>query len=439
MAETAFEAREALVVGASHRTSSMAARDRLFIEDADLPGVHERLRERGVFQALVLSTCDRIEVQAVHQSGDDTATRIIEVLAEHARMMPAELAAQFTVLSGADAVRQIFRVAASLDSLIVGEPQVLGQVKAAHRLARTCGMIGSELESLLQAAYQAAKRVRTETLIGERPVSIAASAVELARDLHGDLAGCSALVIGAGEMGTLIAEALQGAGLAHVALTHPSPARIEGIARQLNCHVASFEALAAALAEADIVLAAMGRRHYVLGADLVRSALAKRRRKPIFLVDTGIPGDIEPAVSRLDDAFVYDINDLERIAMAGRAEREAEAEKADALIEDAVAAFVRDRAERTAVPVLSLLRDRFEEVRRQSVADAGNDADKATRLLVNRLLHVPSEVIRNAAAEKSNGALWRSLESAVRKLFALDAPSDEKPAAGKKNRQKDQK
>jgi glutamyl-tRNA reductase len=427
MTETTFEAREALVVGASHRTSSMTVRDRLFVEDADLPALLERLRARGVFQALVLSTCDRIEVQAVHRAGDDTATRIIEVLAEQARMMPAELANQLYVLSDADAVRQVFRVAASLDSLIVGEPQVLGQVKAAHRLARTCGMIGAALETLLQAAYQAAKRVRTETLIGERPVSIAAAAVALARDLHGDLSGCAALVIGAGDMGALIAESLRDGGVSHITLTHPSQIRVEGIARHLNCHVAPFESLSGSLAAADIVLAAMGRRHHILNADLVRGALAKRRRKPIFLVDTGIPGDIEPAVSRLDDAFVYDLNDLERLAMAGRAEREAEAEKADALIEAAAAAFARDRAERMAVPVLSMLRDRFEDVRRQSLADSGGDAEKATRLLINRLLHMPSEVIRGAAAEKSNGAVWGSLERAVKKLFALDGQAEPQP------------
>ena len=434
--EPSRDVRETLVIGTNHQSSSMGVRDRLFIEDADVPGVQERLQARGVLQALVLSTCDRIEVHVVHQAGDDTASRIIEVLAEHAGMAVAELANQLYVLSGTEAVHHIFRVAASLNSLIIGEPQVLGQVKAAHRLSRTCGAIGADLESLLQSAYEVAKRVRTDTGIGAGPVSIAAAMVQLARDLHGDLSQCNTLVVGAGDMGALIATSLREAGLQQLTLMHPSAARVENLARALNSHVAPYEKLADHLIDADIVLMAMGRRHYILNADLVNGAIAHRRHKPVLLIDTSVPGDIEPAVSRIDDAFVYDFNDLERLAVAGRAKREAEAEKAAALVEAGVEDYLRTCAERTASPILTLLRQHFETERRKALIDAGQDAEKATRLFMNRLLHAPSERLRKIAADQSASAQrsqnpqnslgpsgpsgWLSLEIAIKRLFALD-------------------
>jgi len=187
-----------VVVGANHRSSSLMIRDRLFVEDAAVPDFLDRLRQRGLSQALVLSTCDRFEVQAFARGGEDTAQRILEAMAEHGHVTAEDLRGQTYVLWDEDAVRHIFRVTASLDSMMIGEPQVLGQVKASHRLSRNAGMVGGELDALLRAAYGAAKRVRTETAIGERPVSIAAVATQLAHDLHGDLSQCSALLVGAG-------------------------------------------------------------------------------------------------------------------------------------------------------------------------------------------------------------------------------------------------
>ncbi|MGY8990558.1 MAG: glutamyl-tRNA reductase [Rhodospirillales bacterium] len=421
MVATSIDTREVLIVGANHRSSSMGIRDRLFVEDADISGMHKKLQARGIYQALILSTCDRTEVTVIHRSGDDTATRIIEALAEHADVSIAELANQLYVLSNVDAVQHIFQVAASLDSLVIGEPQVLGQVKAAHRLSRTCGAVGSDLEALLQSTYETAKRVRTETNIGEGPVSLAAATVQLARDLHGDLQHCNALVVGTGDMGSLIAISLRDAGLQQITLTHPTPFRVEGMARDLNCHVAPFEQLADQLIEADIVLAAMGRRHHTMSAALMTGAIDKRRHKPVLLIDTSLPGDIEPAVSRLDDAFVYDLNDLEHLAVTGRADRQNEAEKATAIVEMGVRRYMRHCAEQTAAPVLTLLHQHFESERQLALKNASQDAEKATRLFMNRLLHMPSEVLRESAADEVvtlEG--WRSVETAVKRLFGLN-------------------
>ncbi|HEB78980.1 MAG TPA: glutamyl-tRNA reductase, partial [Rhodospirillales bacterium] len=182
-----------LVVGANHRSSSMTLRDRLFVEESAAPAFLKRLSQLGIEQAMVLSTCDRVEVQAIATSGDGAEKRIKKVMAEHAELNPGDLGDQIYVLWDEDAVRQIFTVTASLDSLMIGEPQVLGQVKDSHRLAREAKMSGGGLEALFQAAFAAAKRVRSETAIGQRPVSMAAVATQLARNVHGDLSGCSGL------------------------------------------------------------------------------------------------------------------------------------------------------------------------------------------------------------------------------------------------------
>ncbi len=427
MAKTSSHKGRPLVVGANHRSSSLTVRDRLFVEDPAVPAFLERQRQSGVEQAMVLSTCERVEVQAVHDDADVAARCITGVMAEHAGLKPADLDGQLYVLSGADAVRHIFTVTASLDSLMIGEPQILGQVKAGHRLARDAGMNGTELEALLQAAYGAAKRVRSETTIGQRPVSIAAAAVQVAQELHGDLARCTGLLVGGGDMGALVAGGLLSAGLGHLTVTHPSEARAEGAARALDCHVAPFDELARLLADADIVLTSMGTRRHVVTADMITAALGKRRHKPVFLVDTGIPGDVEPAVNRIDEAFLYDLNDLERVAMEGRATRETEAGGAWRIIDAEVAGFLRGRAERTAVPALTRLREHFEAAREKALADAGNDAHKATRLLVNRLLHSPSEAMRELARASGGGAGtgdggdWQTAERVLKRLFGLDA------------------
>jgi glutamyl-tRNA reductase len=412
-----------VVVGANHRSSTANLRDMIFVADAAAPALLRGLVGSSLAQALLLSTCDRVEIQGL--ASDPAAVRgaVAAALAAHAALDPLALEGQLYLRAGEEAVRHIFAVAASLDSAIIGEPQVLGQVKAAHRLARETGTVGSELEAVLQAAYGAAKRVRSETAIAEGPVSLVATAVELAREVHGDLAPLSGLLIGTGDLGQMMAEELQRAGLGRITVVAPQTARAEAIARELSGHYAELATLGASLAESDVVIACAGSGRYLVSGEMVEQALRRRRRRPVYLIDLGVPSDVEPSVNRIDDAYLYDLGDLERVALAGRAQRANAAEEAWRILEEELAGFARARAERSAVPALVALRRHFEALRDEVLLQAGKaGAEEATRLLVNRLLHQPSETLRALAAEETAAGPARraAIERLLRELFRLD-------------------
>ena len=223
-----------IVVGANHRSSSLALRDAIFVDDAAQAEFLAGLRDAGLSQAVALSTCDRVEVLTLHHDAAIAEAAATAAFAARAKLSPDSLAGQFYILTDQAAVRHCFAVTASLDSLIIGEPHVLGQVKACHRMARDAGLCGPELETLLGVAYGVAKRVRSETAVAERPVSIASAAVQFARDLHGDLAECEGLLIGTGDMGELVAESLLAAGLSRMVVTAPRQSRADAIAESLS-------------------------------------------------------------------------------------------------------------------------------------------------------------------------------------------------------------
>ena len=343
---------------------------------------------------------------------------MLETLAREGECSVEELQEQTYTLTDEKAVEHMFRVTASLDSLMVGEPQVLGQVKHAHRQATETDHVRAELETWMQASYSAAKRVRTETKIGEGPVSMAASAVQISRDLFGDLSKCRVLLVGTGDMGEMIARDLQELGIASLTVTHPRKGRADALARDLGAHIADFENFEQLLTDSEIVLTAVGTRRFSLAKAPVKAALKARRYKPMFIVDAGVPGDVEADVETLDDAFVYGLGDLEQVALQGRAGREQEAARADQIILEEVERFSKSRAERAAVPALTRLRNKFERAQEQALQDAGGDAEKATRLLVKRLLHDPSEAMRRIAADDE--AAWARLEFAMERLFNLN-------------------
>lgn len=415
------------VVGANHRSSSVLLRDRMFVDETRAPVLFERLSRAGIRQAVLISTCDRVEVQGAHEEPLDTMQEIRNIFASVVGGSASELNDQLYFLHDDEAVRHMFSVVSSLDSQMIGESQVLTQVKESHRLACDYGMVGSELEGIFQSAYSVSKRVRSETRIGEGPVSIAASALQIARNVHGDLGSCTGLVLGFGDMGEFIGGHLRAAGLGRTMLAGPSR-RTEALARRMGWHYASMEDLAGALAEADIVVTAAGTGGYLITADQVMVALKRRRYRPILLLDGAVPGDIEPATDRLEEAFVYTLDDLERTALASRTSREDAAGQAWHIVDDEVALWRQRQVEQTAVPVLIALRRHFEETRSEILtANPQADASEATRLLINRLLHHPSRAIRELAGMmKSIDADGSTAhEKLVRRLFQLPIGDDE--------------
>lgn len=408
-----------LVVGTSHRTSGAAFRDRLFVDVDDQPAFLDRLRDTGVSNAVFLATCDRVEVQALHSDHDVTAHAILDLMASYSGVERRELDQQCYRLDGRAAMTHLFSVAASLDSLVVGEPQVLGQLKDCHRLAQSKSMIDTELGGILAAAYRAAKRVRTETTIGQRPVSIAAAAERLARNVHGDLAHCTALLVGAGEMGELIADHLRRAGLGRITVTARIAAQAEGLAQRVGGHHALFNVLQLCLDDSDIVITAVGTGRHAITREMISTALSHRKRRPVFLIDTGVPGDIQPSVNELDDAFVYDLAELEAVALKGLAGRDAETSSAVAVVEEEVSRYFAEQAGREISPVIAALRQHFQSVRQDVLDDEPDDAAAATRLLVNRLLHEPSDVLRSMS--KDRNAALQNAESLLGTLFGVDS------------------
>ena len=424
-----------LIVGVSHRTGTAALRERLFVDETGQTELLAALRAAGLNEALVLSTCDRTELHAVAGEPTKAAAAMRDILARQGRVAAAEIAAQGYELIGDAALRQLFAVASSLDSVVVGEPQVLGQLKDSHRLSTSLGMMGPRLEAALCAAYGAARRVRGETAVGERPVSIAAAAIQMARGVHGDLGRCSALLLGGGEMGELMAAQLRQAGLAQLTVLHKSAPRGALIAHRLGGHMRMFEELATALADADILIAALGDERQTVTTAAIKQALRARRQRPMICIDSAVPGDIEPAVHDLDGAFRFDLGDLERLAVAGQSSRAAAADPAWAIVDAEVAAFAAGAATRLAVPAVVTLRRHFETVRDRVVAEnPGADAATVARLLVNRLLHAPSAVLRELAANATvdGGGELVAIERLLTRLFgaaeAAPAGDEEKDA-----------
>ncbi|MDA1310092.1 MAG: glutamyl-tRNA reductase, partial [Proteobacteria bacterium] len=330
------------VIGLNHRTCPDALREAVFVADEELPGFLQILRQAGFDEAMVLSTCDRIEVQAffptsgfaqsgLRKSGDrliDFRETVASALTAPTGVLPEPIAPE-QVLSalyhhqGLAALKHLFRVAASLDSQIVGEPQVLGQVRASHRIAADQSMVAANLDRLLQASYIAAKRVRGETTIAEGPVSLIAAALRVARRIHGDLARCQLAVLGADELALMLGARFKEAGVAGIVIGDRNPRRATAAARDLVAHTVDFDTRGQAMAQADIVISATGDGRHAITEEMVRSAVRARRRKPIFIIDLAVPGDVEPAVERIDEAFLYDLDDLERLALEGKAGRSA--------------------------------------------------------------------------------------------------------------------
>jgi glutamyl-tRNA reductase len=416
-----------VAVGVSHKQAPISVREVLAVPADKLLFRLQELRGLpGVREALILSTCNRLEIFAAVDSWA-IAGNVLDTLD------PA--AASLAVCnSGTEAVRHLFRVAASLESMVVGEAQILGQLKEAAAQAELAGTMGPELRRAIARATSSARRVRTETQIAQGAVSLSSVAADLARQLLGDLAGKSVLLLGAGEMGRLAAREFRSRGAQELLVANRSGATAQSLAREVCGTQASFEQLPQLLERVDAVICSTGAGHHIVTHAQVKRAALARRHRPLFLVDLALPRNVEPCTNELENVYVYDLDDLERLAAQNRGLREAEVADAEQLVEQELLAWQTQEDERRSLPALMRLRTRGEAVARIEVektlgALPGLSERQQARVramamaIVNKLLHEPTMRLR---AEAGKGPL----AEAALELFGLEVqPIREEPLA----------
>ena len=415
------------VAGINHRTAPVALREQLALEDDKL---RELLRDglsAGVVDELVVvSTCNRVEVYGVAPVPGEARAAIFRKLCRHRGVDVAAVeAALYTHLDG-DAVHHVFRVAASLDSMMLGEPQILGQVKDAFALAQSCETVGPALHTLFTQAFAVAKKVRTDTEIGQHAVSVSFAAVELARKIFAGLAGKAVLLVGAGEMGELAARHLVEQGAFPIYVANRTWSRAQDLARALSGTAVPFDELPTALASVDIVITSTGATMPVITRDTVHRIMHGRRARPLFFVDIAVPRDVEAGVDTLDDVYCYDIDDLKQVVEANIRERAREAQRAESLVEREVAKFRARLSDVEVIPTIVSLRERLEGIRAGEVRKVLARLPEATpetraalealsTAIVNKILHAPITKLR----ESSRAGAGRSWTELVHELFGL--------------------
>jgi len=404
------------VLGISHHSAPVEVREKLaFAPERQAEALGELAGQPGVTEAVLVSTCNRTEVYCLAE--DPASARAW--LCAAAERVGLQLDRHVYCHSGESAVRHAFRVAAGLDSMVLGEPQILGQVKQAVRVAEGAGTVGGQLGKLFQQTYAVAKQVRTETALGAQSVSMAAAALKLAQNVYGDLARTRLLLIGVGEMVELAATYFVAQRPQAVVVANRTLERGEAFAERFEATAISLADLPARLAEFDIVLTGTASTLPILGKGLIESALKARKRRPIFIVDFAVPRDVETQVAELDDVFLYTVDDLGRLAQQGAQARQGAVDEAETLVARQVAAFRAWQEGRSAVPAIVDLRrrvDRYREVeltRARARLARGDDPsavlEALSRGLANKFLHHPSQSLTRAgAAERER--LLRALE-----------------------------
>jgi glutamyl-tRNA reductase len=431
------------LIGVNHTTAPLEVRERLAIADSRLPDACRDLTAYpGIEEGMLISTCNRVEVVA-HTSNGSADLR--GFLQHHFQLKPEELEAHLYEFHNKDAVRHIFRVASSLDSMVVGEAQILGQVKAAYATARAVGAVRGQLDQLLTRAFAVAKRVRTETAVGSSSVSIASVAVELAKKIFGSLQGKNVFIVGAGKMSELAARHLMAHGCEAIFVSNRTYDRAVGLAHKFNGQAIRFDDLYEQCDRADIVITSTGSPQAIFRREHGEQFLARRKNRPMFFIDIAVPRDVSPDMEKLDGIFIYDIDDLQQAVSSHVADRRAEAERAEAIIASEVERFeARVEARSTAldvVPTIVSLQDHLETIRQAEIdrvrgrmgrltPEQEMAVEALTRGIINKVMHTPITTLKSAARESEA----TTVVDVVRRLFNLqvkakdDAQTDSKKA-----------
>jgi glutamyl-tRNA reductase len=416
-----------LTIGLNHMTAPVEVRERLHIPEAALPVLLERLgKEATVLERLVLSTCNRVEVYAVTADLEQAQAAIPAVLAEGTQTPLALFQDRLYHHHQEEAVRHAFRVAASLDSLVLGESQILHQMKEAYQMAQAQAATGPILNTLMTRTLGVAKKVRTETGIGESTVSVPSAAIGLAKTIFGELKDRRVLILGAGEMAELAARNLKCEGVQAVLVAHRNFDRAAEMASRLQGRAVRFDQIRDELRQADIVVSSTAAPHYLLHRADVEELMRLRRNRPLFLIDIAVPRDIDPEVNQIDNAYLYDIDDLEGVVASHREARQQEAAQAELLVEREVASFQRWLNSLEVVPTIVDLRRQVEEIREAELEKALSrlqELDPAQQEVVralahgitNKVLHHPTTELKRQSANR-DGHMY---VNALRRLFGL--------------------
>jgi glutamyl-tRNA reductase len=413
---------ELALVGLSHKTAPVEIRERLaFPSDALQTALTALVGRQEVNEAMILSTCNRVEVMVAETSDDE---RIRQFLCEFHQIPHDAVSKHLYSFRNVDAIRHVFRVTSSLDSMVVGEPQILGQVKEAYRIASDAGTVGAHLSALMNRAFAVAKKVRSETGISQSAVSVSYAAVELARKIFGDLSGKTVMIIGASKMGELAAKHLKRNGVSSVLVTNRTFERAVELAKIFEGAAVPFEHFTDHMVGADIVITSTGAPHFIIPKSLAEQVIHRRKNKPMFFIDIAVPRDIDPAVNEIDNAFLYDIDDLQQVIDANLKERLKEAMRAEEIIDNEVQAFCMKMQTREVVPTIVELRDSLEKLRRDEIErnrrhlkdlspEQQAAVDQITKSIVNKILHPPIEQLKQMA----NDPQGHDLAALIRKIF----------------------
>jgi glutamyl-tRNA reductase len=412
------------LIGVNHKTAPVEVRERLAIPDARLPEALKRLAEHpGVDEGLILSTCNRVEVLAQTKNG---RVDLRGFLRDYFQLNPTDYEPHLYEYREGEAVRHLFRVTSSLDSMVVGEPQILGQVKEAYATARAVGAVHSHLDLLLTRAFAVAKRVRTETAVGSSAVSVASVAVELAKKIFGSLQGKHVYLVGAGKMSELAARHLLAHGAESIFVANRTYDRAQQLAAKFEGQAILFEQLYETCDRADIVITSTGAPHAIFRREHGELFLGRRKNRPMFFIDIAVPRDVDPEMNKLDGIFVYDIDDLQRAVSSHVDDRRKEAERAEFIIAGEVERFQARLQTLDVVPTIVSLQDHLETIRQAEIdrvrarlgilsPEQELAVEALTRGIVSKIMHTPISALKTAAREQEA----TTVIDLVRRLFNL--------------------
>ncbi len=417
-----------ILVGVNHKTTPVEIREKLAFSPGEIEASLERLiNQPEIVENIILSTCNRVEIYARVRNTSEGVGLLKQFICDYHNISPQELETYFYSYQDEAAVEHLFRVSSSLDSMVLGEAQILGQVKDAYSMARALQSTGMVLNQLFEKAFNVAKRVREETGISERGVSISSAAVELARKIFDDLENRSVMLVGTGEMAELAAKHLISYGVKTVYVASRTYERAVSLAKTLNGAALDFDMFKEELHRADIVITSTAAPTFIIKKDMVERAIHQRKNKPIFFIDIAVPRDIEPEVNDLENVYLYDIDDLQGVVTANMHEREKEAENAIEIIQSEVNKFNNWVVSLDAVPTIVEMRKRAETIRQKEVEKAlkkmehlseedKNTVELATQSIINKILHKPTINLKKQTQSQEGHVYLK----AIRHLFHLD-------------------